>query len=231
MRAPGQPALAASAALVLLTAACTGGTVTVPAPPDDVATLEPAAAEPGATPLRADLLDVPVYLVVPRGQFVTADYTDGWLEVQSGTGSVSVTVLVFDSVFVPSAVPVGTPRPPDAARVSPPPADVVAWLRRDPGLRVGEPVAARVGGLPAVQVDVTSVRPSASVPCTERGLCTHVVGSAGLDAAVLYGDTDRWSFVTAPGGRRVAVRVRSPKQRPETVREQWQPLLDSLVIG
>ena len=230
MRAPGRPALAAAAVLALLTAGCTGGAGAVPAPPDDVATLEPPAAEAAVTPLRADLLDVPVYLVVPRGQFVTADYSDGWLEVQSGTGSVSVTVLVFDTVFVPSA-PVATPRPPDAARVSPPPADVVAWLSRDPGLRVGEPVAARVGGLPAVQVDLTSVRPSASVPCTERGLCTHVVGSAGLDAAVLYGDTDRWSFGTAPGGRRVAVRVRTPKQRPETVRDQWQPLLDSLVIG
>jgi hypothetical protein len=151
--------------------------------------------------------------------------------VQSETGSVAVTVLVYDAVFVPPVAPMGSPRLPAAARVSPPPADVVGWLRRDPGLRVSEAVAADVGGLPAVQVDVRSVRPSASVPCTERGLCTYVVGSPGLDAAVLYGDTDRWFFLDAPGRARVAVRVRSPKQRPDSVREQWQPLLDSLVVG
>lgn len=214
-------------ALVALVAGCTSGPGAAGIPTDTVTLAPPPLA---GAPLRASVAGVPVWLFVPAGYVVPADGRDGYVEVRDAKGSVGVTVLAYDAAFRPPAVPAGAPRLPAAARVTPPPRDIVQWLRRDPALQVSPPAHAAVGRQPATVVEVTSVRAGTSV-CSHEKLCTYVVGSETVDAFVNFGSTDRYAFLQPEGGPPLAVRITASRRQPEAARQVWEPLLESLVIG
>ncbi len=96
----------------------------------------------------------------------------------------------------------------------PAPANLVEWLQRHPRLRVSKPTDTRVGGVPAVRVDIEATSPYPSEVCT--GPC---VALFQLDAApgsyrlvkLDAGETMRL-YIAQVGGRAVAVSIVAPTE-------------------
>lgn len=95
---------------------------------------------------------------------------------------------------------------------------------------MSELTATDVAGLPATQVDVTSLQQGQRV-CVNGSYCTYIVSSTRNDALVEWKDTDRFLFLPEVGGTRPAVRVHVPGTDVDQYRDDWGPVLESLVVG
>lgn len=178
---------------------------------------------------KGNVSGVPYSMQLPAG-FRTVGSAEGWVHSVDETGGVAVTLFSYDGVFTPPAVPMESDRIEFERRVQPAPADVVGWLRQDPALRVSEPIATEVAGRPATQVDLTSVQQGERV-CVHGSYCTYVVSSVRYDALVDWHDTDRFWFLDEVDGTRLAIRVHVPSTDVDRYREEWEPVIESLVIG
>ena len=196
---------------------------------DEADVLTESTPSTSVTARKGNVSGVPYSMLLPAG-FRPAGGAEGWVHAVHETGGVGFTLFSYDGVFKPPAVPMGSERIEFERRVKPAPADIVGWLRQDPALRVSEPTATDVAGLPATQVDLTSLQQGQRV-CVNGSYCTYVVSSARHDALVEWKDTDRFWFLDELGGTRLAIRVHVPGSDVDQYRDDWGPILESLVIG
>jgi hypothetical protein len=172
---------------------------------------------------------VPYAMMLPAG-FRPGGGDEGWAHSFHETRGVGFTLFSYDGVFKPPAVPMMSERIEFERRVKPAPEDIVGWLRQDPALRVSEPTATTVASLSATQVDLTSLQQGQRV-CVHGSYCTYVVSSARNDALVDWKDTDRFWFLEKVDGIRLAIRVHTPGADVDQYRDDWGPILESLVVG
>jgi hypothetical protein len=131
--------------------------------------------------------------------------------------------------LVADPIPVAT-----GCRQGPAPADAEALalnIRSDPDLEATAPVAIRVGGMPAVRMDVIPA-PGASV-CNWRGsqvLNPNAADFAGPEEALEQGSRMRLYLLDLPEGlsaRILAIAIIAPEARFEGVVEAAAPIVDS----
>jgi hypothetical protein len=112
------------------------------------------------------------------------------------------------------------------------PADLYAWLRAHPDLRVGPEAPVTVEGVPGRRFDVTARfnRPAHEDPqCVLRTLevCTFLAPNVGM----IDGDRARITILQTEPDPLIVFEVAYPTSTPAVVEKAAEPLLKSLRIG
>ena len=200
------------------------------------AQLMPAISEmrPGVRYEPADVtpavsFEVPVagWKTYPPPPFTVADLVDIGknIRVESNEADVTVSVLRVTDVWTKYLVP-DPVQPLEAQYVVPAPDDLLGWFRSNPYLRLSEPSATMVAGLPATTftAEVPPLPPEADGTCN-GARCTilfSLESTAGYTAQV-EGETSRYWLIDGGPERFVVVMgVDSgvdPSQRDALLRE------------
>lgn len=107
-------------------------------------------------------------------------------------------------------------------REGPAPADAEALarsIRSNPDLEATDPVAAAVGGIEALRMDM--------VAAAGASLCPNNRTPLGTGAGIDQGERLRLYLLDLPGGRILAITIVAPEPRFEAVVEAAEPILDS----